>query len=292
MWKEFFQSEPEVFGRIDEQGLPFDFKVNRWALGKDRHRKHPYPCMQSTPSEPAPSHFTIIRSGSDGRLRYSPAQRQGLLDGVWLQIEWKPPPGQLVTTSEMRNCRGLESGGSTAREEHPGAARLAGSPNGGRHARRARPGLRGFGVDRALRGRGDPRSAGVLRGGRGGVAHRPPPAGFFRGSTARRATWRPCRASRRTWCCSRTCSSTSATARPQGFVHLAALGCGFPSRFLEIGNVLSLGQVSSSCVLGLVVLGLRRSLARIIDPGGFQGKRPGPRTSQNSFQHFWLASVG
>ncbi len=36
--------------------------------------------MQSTPSDPAPSHSTIIRSGSDGRLRYSPAQRQGLLD--------------------------------------------------------------------------------------------------------------------------------------------------------------------------------------------------------------------
>ena len=36
--------------------------------------------MQSTPSEPAPSESTIIRAGSDGRLRYSPAQRQELLD--------------------------------------------------------------------------------------------------------------------------------------------------------------------------------------------------------------------
>jgi transposase-like protein len=36
--------------------------------------------MQSTPSELAPSDSTIIRTGSDGRLRYSPAQRQELLD--------------------------------------------------------------------------------------------------------------------------------------------------------------------------------------------------------------------
>lgn len=36
--------------------------------------------MQSTSSEPAPSDSTIIRAGSDGRLRYSPAQRQELLD--------------------------------------------------------------------------------------------------------------------------------------------------------------------------------------------------------------------
>jgi len=35
--------------------------------------------MQSTPSEPVPSDSTIIRAGSDGRLRYSPAQRQELL---------------------------------------------------------------------------------------------------------------------------------------------------------------------------------------------------------------------
>jgi hypothetical protein len=36
--------------------------------------------MQSTPSEPAQSDSTIIRTGSDGRLRYSPTQRQELLD--------------------------------------------------------------------------------------------------------------------------------------------------------------------------------------------------------------------
>ena len=36
--------------------------------------------MQSTPSEQPPSASTIIRTGSDGRLRYSPAQRQELLD--------------------------------------------------------------------------------------------------------------------------------------------------------------------------------------------------------------------
>ena len=36
--------------------------------------------MQSTPSELAPPDSTIIRTGSDGRLRYSPAQRQELLD--------------------------------------------------------------------------------------------------------------------------------------------------------------------------------------------------------------------
>lgn len=36
--------------------------------------------MQSTSSEPARSDSTIIRTGSDGRLRYSPAQRQELLD--------------------------------------------------------------------------------------------------------------------------------------------------------------------------------------------------------------------
>ena len=36
--------------------------------------------MQTTSSEPAPSDSTIIRAGSDGRLRYSPAQRQELLD--------------------------------------------------------------------------------------------------------------------------------------------------------------------------------------------------------------------
>jgi transposase-like protein len=37
--------------------------------------------MQSTPSELAPPDSTIIRTGSDGRLRYSPTQRQELLDG-------------------------------------------------------------------------------------------------------------------------------------------------------------------------------------------------------------------
>ena len=36
--------------------------------------------MQSTPSDPAPSDSSIIRSGSDGRLRFTPAQRQELLD--------------------------------------------------------------------------------------------------------------------------------------------------------------------------------------------------------------------
>ena len=36
--------------------------------------------MQTTSSEPAPSDSSIIRAGSDGRLRYSPAQRQELLD--------------------------------------------------------------------------------------------------------------------------------------------------------------------------------------------------------------------
>jgi transposase-like protein len=34
--------------------------------------------MQSTPSEPSPD-TTIIRTGSDGRLRYSPGQRRELL---------------------------------------------------------------------------------------------------------------------------------------------------------------------------------------------------------------------
>jgi len=36
--------------------------------------------MQSTSSEPAPTDSTIIRSASDGRLRFTPAQRQELLD--------------------------------------------------------------------------------------------------------------------------------------------------------------------------------------------------------------------
>ncbi len=36
--------------------------------------------MQSTSSDPTPSDSTIIRAGSDDRLRYSPAQRQDLLD--------------------------------------------------------------------------------------------------------------------------------------------------------------------------------------------------------------------
>ncbi|MEI6653261.1 MAG: hypothetical protein WCP45_00705 [Verrucomicrobiota bacterium] len=36
----------------------------------------------STTSEPAPSDSSIIRAGSDGRLRISPAQRQELLDAV------------------------------------------------------------------------------------------------------------------------------------------------------------------------------------------------------------------
>lgn len=36
--------------------------------------------MQSTPSEPATADSSIIRTGSDGRLRYSPAQRLELLE--------------------------------------------------------------------------------------------------------------------------------------------------------------------------------------------------------------------
>jgi hypothetical protein len=36
--------------------------------------------MQSTPTEPAQADSTIIRTGSDGRLRYSQTQRQELLD--------------------------------------------------------------------------------------------------------------------------------------------------------------------------------------------------------------------
>jgi len=36
--------------------------------------------MQSTSSESLPD-TTIIRTGSDGRLRYTPAQRGELLDG-------------------------------------------------------------------------------------------------------------------------------------------------------------------------------------------------------------------
>ena len=36
--------------------------------------------MQSTSSDPAPSDSAIIRAGSDGRLRFTPAQRQELLD--------------------------------------------------------------------------------------------------------------------------------------------------------------------------------------------------------------------
>jgi len=36
--------------------------------------------MQSTSSEPAPSVSSIIRTGSDGRLRFTPAHRQELLD--------------------------------------------------------------------------------------------------------------------------------------------------------------------------------------------------------------------
>lgn len=35
--------------------------------------------MQSTSSEPTPSDSAIIRAGSDGRLRFTPAQRQELL---------------------------------------------------------------------------------------------------------------------------------------------------------------------------------------------------------------------
>ena len=34
----------------------------------------------STPSHPVPSDSSIIRAGSDGRLRFTPAQRQELLD--------------------------------------------------------------------------------------------------------------------------------------------------------------------------------------------------------------------
>jgi transposase-like protein len=36
--------------------------------------------MHSTSSEPAPTDSAIIRAGSDGRLRFTPAQRQELLD--------------------------------------------------------------------------------------------------------------------------------------------------------------------------------------------------------------------
>jgi hypothetical protein len=36
--------------------------------------------MQSTSSDPTPSDSSIIRAGSDGRLRFTPAQRQELLD--------------------------------------------------------------------------------------------------------------------------------------------------------------------------------------------------------------------
>jgi len=36
--------------------------------------------MQSTSSEPGADDATIIRTGSDGRLRYSPAQKQSLLE--------------------------------------------------------------------------------------------------------------------------------------------------------------------------------------------------------------------
>ena len=40
---------------------------------------HTYLCIQSTSSGPS-TDTTIIRSGSDGRLRYTPAQRQELLE--------------------------------------------------------------------------------------------------------------------------------------------------------------------------------------------------------------------
>lgn len=36
--------------------------------------------MQSTTSEPSPSGTSIIRTGSDGRLRFTPEQRAGLLE--------------------------------------------------------------------------------------------------------------------------------------------------------------------------------------------------------------------
>ena len=36
--------------------------------------------MQSTSSHPEAGDSTIIRAGSDGRLRYSPAQKQSLLE--------------------------------------------------------------------------------------------------------------------------------------------------------------------------------------------------------------------
>jgi transposase-like protein len=36
--------------------------------------------MQSMPTDPEPADSSIIRTGSDGRLRYSPDQRQALLD--------------------------------------------------------------------------------------------------------------------------------------------------------------------------------------------------------------------
>ena len=36
--------------------------------------------MQSMPTDPEPAYSSIIRTGNDGRLRYSPDQRQALLD--------------------------------------------------------------------------------------------------------------------------------------------------------------------------------------------------------------------
>jgi len=55
------------------------YALNGGALAGYRHRKHTYLCMQSTPSEPS-TETTIIRTGSDGRLRYTAGQRQELLE--------------------------------------------------------------------------------------------------------------------------------------------------------------------------------------------------------------------
>jgi hypothetical protein len=65
--------------------------------------------MQSTPSEPAPYHSTIIRTGSDGRLRYSLAQRQelffagsGMSAMSFTRQQWRPIPDLQRTAAQAR----------------------------------------------------------------------------------------------------------------------------------------------------------------------------------------------
>ena len=76
--------------------------------------------MQSTSfttSEPAPSDSTIIRVGSDGRERLSPAQRQELLDvTAWLRAHSSRDSLSRLSPASRRAIRQLSN------DRHPAMA--------------------------------------------------------------------------------------------------------------------------------------------------------------------------